>query len=369
MQTPRERVRAALSRTESKHPPFTWGFGPNAGAATSLQKAFAQNGIDFGLLRQATEDVAWLHPRYIGPPLPEGQAEYMAIWGIETRVADYGAGTYSDEIAKNPLLGVEEVEDLDNYPWPKASDFDYDYLNVMSRELDPEGVKAVRLQGGNPFEIYSWMFGLEEAMMHLVAEPELIKAGMSHICNFFKDSMERQVAALDRDVDLVLIADDLGMQQSLLLSLDHYREHIKPFHRDLCEHIRKLLPGAVIEYHSDGSVFDVLPDLRDAGVQMLEAVQVECAKMDPPHLAENFGESLMFQGGISVQQVLPFKTPEEVKAFCRHLIDTLGKGGGYLAAPSHAIQAGTPPENIVAMLEEVLGPERWEAALEAARIE
>ena len=91
--------------------------------------------------------------------------------------------------------------------------------------------------------------------------------------------------------------------------------------------------------------------------------------MDPPHLAENFGESLMFQGGISVQQVLPFKTPEEVKAFCRHLIDTLGKGGGYLAAPSHAIQAGTPPENIVAMLEEVLGPERWEAALEAARIE
>lgn len=360
-------MQAALRRVEQTHPPFTWGFGPNQGAAQVLRKEFAVQGIDFDRLRLATEDVAWIHPRYVGPPLPENQAEYMAIWGIETRVADYGAGTYSDEIAKNPLAGVEEIEELDDYPWPKATDFDFDHLNRSRAELDPEGVKAVRLQGGNPFEIFSWMFGMEEAMMHLVAVPELVEAGLAHICRFFKEHFEAQVRAFEGEVDLVLIADDLGMQQSLLLSLDTYRSVIQPFHRDLCAHIRKLLPNAVIEFHSDGSVFDILPDLMDAGVQMLEAVQVECAKMDPEHLAEHFGDRLMFQGAISVQQVLPFKTPEEVKTFCRRLIDTLGRGGGYLAAPSHAIQAGTPPENIIAMLEEVLGEDRWQEALKRSK--
>ncbi len=311
--------------------------------------------------------MAWIHPRYVGPALPEGQAEYMAIWGIETRTAETGTTTYTDEIARNPLAGIEEVEQFDEHPWPKAADFDFDSLNTARKDADPEGVKAVRLQCGNPFEIYCWMVGMEDAMMHLVAEPELVEAGMKRICGFFKDHLQKQVEAFDGEVDLVLIADDLGMQNGLLMSLDTYRDNVKPFHRDLCEHIRRILPEAVIEFHTDGSVFDVLPDLMDVGVQMLEAVQVECARMEPERLADNFGDRLMFQGGISVQQVLPFKTPEEVKAFCRRLIGTLGRNGGYLAAPSHAVQAGTPPGNIIAMLEEVLGAERWEAALEAAR--
>ena len=366
MKTPRDRVRDALQGVETIHPPFTWGFGPNAGAAAQLEEAFARKGIDWARLRRASEDVAWLHPRYVGPALPEGQAEYMAIWGIETRRADYGKGVYEDEIAKNPLAGLEEVEELADFPWPRAADFDFSHLNRVRGELDPEGRRAVRLQGGNPFEIFCWMVGMEDAMMHLVAEPELVEAGLDHICRFFKQHLEGQVKAFEGEVDLVLLADDLGMQQSLLLSLDTYRSVIKPYHRDLCEHVRKLLPNAVIEYHSDGSVFDVLPDLMDAGVQMLEAVQVECARMDPENLAGAYGDRLMFQGGISVQQVLPFKRPDEVKAACRQLIDTLGRGGGYLAAPSHAIQVGTPPENLIAMLEEVLGEERWQAALAEA---
>lgn len=368
MKLPRERVRASLSRVEQKHPPFTWGFGPNQGATKLLEKDFARQGIDFARLRWATEDVAWLHPRYAGKPLPEGQAEYMAIWGIETREADYGAGTYTDEIARNPLAGVEETAALEDYPWPRPEDFDYRHLNESRHQLDPEGERAVRLKGGNPFEIFTWMVGMEEAMMRLLSEPELVEAGLTHICRFFKEHLRRQVEAFAGEVDLVQIADDLGMQSGLLMSLNTYRSVIKPFHRDLCQHIQKLLPNAVIEYHSDGSVFDALPDLMDAGVQMLEAVQVECSKMEPERLAERFGDRLMFQGGISVQQVLPFKAPDEVRAFCRRLIGTLGRGGGYLAAPSHAIQAGTPAENVVAMLQEILGAERWEAALGEARV-
>jgi uroporphyrinogen decarboxylase len=76
--------------------------------------------------------------------------------------------------------------------------------------------------------------------------------------------------------------------------------------------------------------------------------------MDPAYLKDHFGERLCFEGGVSVQTTLPFGTPEEVRAETENLIRTLGKGGGYILGPSHAIQAGTPPENIWAMFETAL---------------
>lgn len=367
METAKERVRAALRREERTHPAFTWGFGPSEGAREVLMREFAARGLDWDVLRRETEDVAWLHPMYIGPPLGENQAQYMAIWGIETGAVDYGSGTYTDEIARSPLAGVEEPEAFDDYPWPVVGQFDYAAMQAVRQERDPEGRRAVRIQVGNPFEIYSWMTGMEEAFMNLVAEPELVEAGMAHINRFFIENLRRQVEALGPEIELAWIGDDLGAQQGPLISEKVYRSVIQPFHRELCAEIRRLLPDTVIQYHTDGSVFALVPDLLEAGVQMLEAVQVECAQMEPSALTEAYGDRLMFQGAISVQQVLPHGTPEEVHRACRELIATLGRGGGYLAAPSHAVQAGTPPENILAMLEEVLGAERYERAVEAAR--
>ena len=205
-------------------------------------------------------------------------------------------------------------------------------------------------------------------MVHLIDDTELVDAGMRRITDFFKARLSREVAAVSGVVDLVFMADDVGQQHGPLLSPALYRERIQPFHREICDHARSQLPDALIEYHTDGSAFRLIPDLMAAGVQILEAVQVECAEMDPENLINHFGGRLGFQGGISVQQVLPSATPEAVKVECRRLVDTLGRHGAYLAAPSHAIQAGTPPENILAMLEAVLGPERYDAALEGARV-
>ncbi len=362
--TPAQRVLAALRREECPEKPFTWGFGPNSGSRKTLVAHFAEQGIDWDELRRATEDVAGVWPQYIGNRVPEGTVEYMGIWGIRTRSVDYGAGQYDDEIAFNPLAGTEDAAVYEDYPWPRTEEFDYSTMPAELAERDPEGRRATRLGGGNPFEIYCWMTGMEEAMMNLVAEPELVEAAMIHINRFFKDHLGNQVAALppDRPVDIVQIGDDLGMQSGPLISTESYRNIIQPFHRDLCEHIRGLLPGAVIAHHSDGSVFQVLPDLIDAGVQMLEAVQIECADMDPSKLKTTFGDRLMFQGAISVQQLLPRATPDEVRSEVRRLIEILGQNGGYLPAPSHAIQVGTPPENILAMLEEVMGAERFHRA-------
>ena len=367
--TPAERVRQALRREQPTETPFTWGFGPNAGTRRKLLAHFEPQGIDWDILRRETEDVVSVYPDYIGDRVPEGTPDYMGIWGIRTKSVDYGEDRYDDEIAFNPLAETEDPQAYDDYEWPQVEEFDYQVIAAQLAQNDPEGHRALRLGGGNPFEIYCWMTGMEEAMMNLVAEPELVEVGLMHINRFFKAHLEKTIEALPagRRVDLVQIADDLGMQSGPLISGESYRSVIQPFHRDLCEHIRHLLPGAVISHHSDGSVFRLLPDLLDAGVQMLEAVQVECADMDPRKLADAFGDRLMFQGAISVQQLLPHATPGQVRTAVRDLISILGQNGGYLPAPSHAIQVGTPPENILAMLEEVLGEERFAAAIEAAR--
>ncbi len=121
-------------------------------------------------------------------------------------------------------------------------------------------------------------------------------------------------------------------------------------------------------YHSDGAVFDILPDLMEAGVEVLEAVQTDADGMAPERLKAAYGDRLAFHGGIAVQSLLPNADEATVFAECRNLIDVFGEGGGYIAAPTHAIQMGTPPENVLAMLRAVLGEADYEAAVTKARL-
>jgi uroporphyrinogen decarboxylase len=95
--------------------------------------------------------------------------------------------------------------------------------------------------------------------------------------------------------------------------------------------------------------------LIDMGIDVLQALQFSAKGMDPAALKANFGDRLCFEGGVSVQTTLPFGTPGQVRQEVELLIAVLGKGGGYILGPSHAIQAGTPPENIVALFDTAKG--------------
>jgi len=107
----------------------------------------------------------------------------------------------------------------------------------------------------------------------------------------------------------------------------------------------------------------------DAGIDVLEAVQTDTAGMIPQRLKTAFGDTLCFHGGISVQNLLPYADPLTIQQECRKLVDVFGKGGGYIAAPSHAIQVGTPPENVLAMLQAVLGETDFNQAMSAAQLD
>ncbi len=123
----------------------------------------------------------------------------------------------------------------------------------------------------------------------------------------------------------------------------------QPWHRRLNDAIHQR--GAKVIYHTDGSVMDAVGGLADMGIDVLQALQFSADNMDPVRLKAAHGRRLCFEGGVSVQTTLPFGSVEDVRQEVRQRIDVLGRGGGYILGPSHWIQAGTPPANILAMFE------------------
>jgi len=342
---PRDRVLATLDHQETNRAPFSFGFGPTGEARRALDAYLKPLGADFSTLDRAAADIRSVAPRYIGPPLPSE----TDIWGIRRKPVAYATGTY-DEIVHYPLGGVRAAGKISRYPWPRVDDFDFGVLPEAIRLRGENGRYAIRASGGNPFEIFCWMTGLEEALVMLIESPDVVTRGLEHITNFFCEYCMRQLDAAAGGIDLVFTADDLGGQQGPLMSRTMYREIIMPHHRHLHNIIHGF--GARTLYHSDGSVIDLVPDLIEAGVDILEAVQVDAAGMDPRALKALAGDRLSFHGGVSVQHLLPHGTPDDVRREVAELKRVFGAGGGYICAPTHAIQAGTPPENVIAMVEE-----------------
>jgi len=361
--SPRQRIRTALAHRQPDRVPFTWGFGPTPEMGRTLTTELAAQGLDWATLRDVTCDKVGVGPAYTGRMLsPAGGS--LGMWGIHVQQAAYAGGHY-EEFTNFPLAGCASLAELDRYPWPDPAAHDLAPLRARAEAALASG-RAVQVQGGNPFEIYTWMTGVEEALLNLATQPELVSHALGHIGGFMRERLVHLLGEIGDLVDIVMFADDLGGQKGLLLSRATYRAFIQPTHAMLTRTVRDLAPNAVSMYHSDGAVFDILPELLDAGVQVLEAVQTDAQGMEPARLKAAFGDRLAFHGAISVQHLLPHGDAAEVYEECRRIVAILGANGGYIAAPSHAIQVGTPVANVLAMLRAVLGPDDFAEALAAA---
>lgn len=343
----RDRVCLALSHGSPDRVPFSWSFGPQPAALAQLNQYLAHWGLDYPRLFKATSDIRSFRAEYCGPVLPAN----THYWGWTVKSVSYGAGSY-EEFDYKPLGMAQSIEDIERHPWPNPDHFDYAQLSAAIQREDPRHQYARILWIGNPLEILSWMMGLEQLMESLVFCPQVVHAALDRITSFFEAMMRRSFAAAPGQFDAAYGADDLGTQQGPMISRRTYRDCIMPYHRRLYDLAHRNVRFTI--HHSDGSVYDLLDDLIEAGVDCLEAVQVECRDMEPEKLKRRFGERLAFQGAVSVQQVLPRMSAEQVRAEVRRLKQVLGARGGYICAPSHAIQAGTPPENVVAMIEEAV---------------
>lgn len=348
--TSRERVRLALAHQETDRTPIGMVCsGINPGARGALEAHLkAHRGITVEQYLFHLIDIKDVGPAYRGPALPE----WTDIWGVHRKPVSYGAGAY-DEIDFHPLANATTLDEVAKHPWPDTAWFDYGAIPRQIAALDAQGEHCLMAANGNIFETSWYMRGFENIFVDLATEPEIAHAMFERVTKFFIDHFTKILQLAEGRIDLVFTADDIGGQNGLLMSLGMWEEHIKPYHVRLNRVIHEY--GAKVIYHTDGAVMDAVGGLIDMGIDVLQALQFDARGMDPVALKADYGDRLCFEGGISVQKTLPFGTPDEVRGEVRDRLRVLGKNGGYILGPSHVIQDGTPPENIVAMFDAAAG--------------
>lgn len=280
----------------------------------------------------------------------EGKYEaYTDEWGIGWRKPKDG-GFYYD-MYHHPLAEADSLEDLKAYPFPDPED-EGRFVSLREQaESAANKEKAIVLAGpcAGIAEVTSWLRGYEQYYLDLGRRPEFVAYMLDRLVAFKCAYWERALREVGDLVDIVVEADDLAGQQSLLMSPDTYRELIKPRHQRLFTFI-KGQAAVKIFFHSCGAVRPLIGDLIDAGIDILNPVQVSAKGMNPYELKQEFGKELVFWGGgVDTQRVLCDGSPKDVREDVRRNIEALAPGGGFVFAAVHDIQADVPPENVVAM--------------------
>jgi uroporphyrinogen decarboxylase len=227
-----------------------------------------------------------------------------------------------------------------------------------------EGARALRastdraiigLFGGNMFELPQMLYRMDHYLLATGMYPDKALELSEALAQIHLRNLEKWMSAVGPYIDVVLFGDDLGGQQGPLISPDAYRQLYKPYHRMLWTRAKELA-GVKVQLHCCGGIYELLPDLIEAGLDAVNPVQVSCRGMDPVRLKKEFGGKITFWGGgCDTQRILPSAGPEEVRNNVRELTHIFSPGGGFVFQQVHNILANVPPENIVAMLETVNG--------------
>jgi uroporphyrinogen decarboxylase len=283
----------------------------------------------------------------------ERAAWFTDEWGITWR-RPLPHGLYFD-IARPPLSETT-LEALQNHPWPDPCDpARREGLKNAAQALHEAGEYAVILSGisgGGAMELAAWLAGFENFFAMLLLEPDLADALLDRALEIKLRFWQETLPEVGPFVDIISESEDLGVQDRLMISPRTFRRHIKPRLQQLFAGIKAVAPQVKIFLHSDGAIAEILPDLIEAGVDILNPVQVSAKGMgDTAFLKREYGQHLTFWGALDTQQVLAYGTPEEVKTEVGRRIADLAPGGGFVLASVHNIQANVPPENILAMIE------------------
>jgi uroporphyrinogen decarboxylase len=379
---PRDRVLAALAHREADRVPCDLGATVDTGIHHVAYRKLLEHMGKRHLIKPADETrfidlgggLAQVDPEVAealkvdargllpgGPSTPK-QANIQRAGDDEVLVDLLGAkwfrppgGYYFDQKEGSyPLQAATTVADLEAYPWPEVASaqrlkglrdsvkaLGQDYAIIMGDPVGGVFASGFRLRGY--MEFYLDLGGdhaFAGALMDKLTEVKLR----------YWDAILSEVGDL---IDIALFEDDLGQQDRTMVSPKMYRELILPRHRQLFSFVKQKMSGSVrVMLHSDGSLYDIIPDLIEAGVDILNPIQVSAAKMDTKSLKREFGKDLVFWGaGADSQGVLGSGSADQVEEEVKRRIDDLAPGGGFVFSTIHNIQPEVPPANIVAMYE------------------
>jgi uroporphyrinogen decarboxylase len=185
--------------------------------------------------------------------------------------------------------------------------------------------------------------------MDLMLHPEMVHYCLDKLLHLGIEDITRIYEQIPGQVLVTYVAEDMGAQDDLLISPQHIKEFLIPRMKKVMDLVHQA--GAFVFHHNDGAVSRILPDLIEAGIDLLNPIQWRCQGMDRKILKSKFGNKIVFHGAMDNQETLVFGSVKDVENEVLENLDILGGDGGYILAPCHNIQAASPPANIVAMYE------------------
>jgi uroporphyrinogen decarboxylase len=369
--TPRERVLKALNHETPDRVPIDFGSTNNTGITAPAYERLKEHlglqretrifdrsqqlvYVDEEVLQRFSVDTRGLILK--GPEkapdeeLPDNS--FRDEWGIIRRQPK--DSPYFD-LVYSPFGEEMTSKMLDTYPWPDPKDPGrYQGLREEAAHWRSLGYAVVLQFRGGFIGQSQLLRGFENWFMDLLLQPELLGELLDRTLDFSLQVASETIAQVGDCVDVLGYADDIGMQTGPMFSPAVYRQVIKPRQAKLIDHLKTLSGGKKVLYHSCGSIFDLMEDLIEIGVDAYNPVQTTAHKMDLVELKERFGDRITFWGGVDTHRILNKGSVEEVRRETRRVIEILSPGGGFILNSVHNIQPDVPPENICAMFDEAL---------------
>ncbi len=353
-----ERFRAVCERRASDRLPVDYLAHPEADRklravleVNSERELLDRLGCDFFYLpgREISQNEGALPFYKHSARLAISPAERTCPLGIRWRRGAFSSKFAVDEAIAGPFAESATVADILAFPWPTAADFDFSLLQAEA-DANCGRVRIGGLWTGILGDSYR-MFGFQNFLYAMAAEPELVHTLVDRMTQMYLELNDAYFAALKGRMEVWFFGNDFGSQESLLFSCDMWAEFF-------LENLKRLTAlahahGLKVMMHSCGAIAELIPLLIEAGVDILDPIQVTAKGMVPAELKARFGNRIVFHGGIDTQQVLPFGTREQVAAHVRETVAALGHDGGYLFAPSQILGPDIPVENIVTMYDTI----------------
>ena len=345
MMNSRERVLGAFNRTGYDRIPVKHEGTPEINQM--IMDHFGLTNME-QLLRVVGDDFRYVEPVYVGPELkkfPDGSME--GYWGERYKYAKFEGGKYL-EACYLPYAGINTLEELDRSHFPTADWFDYSTINEQCKKCRDEGFAVCFGTAGDMDFINSIARarGTEQVLIDLITDDPVYLEIMDARFRFYYEMHERVLQEAHGLIDFTHIGEDLGTQNSQVIDFDTFDKHFAPKFKKYFEMVHRY--GARTMMHMCGCVRAFLPRMIELGLDIYDVVQPTIPEMDIAVLKSDFKNSIHYCGSVCVQSTLAFGTVGEViKEVERRKI--LFPDGGLFLGPSHAIQVGTPIENIIAL--------------------
>ncbi len=339
-----ERFYATIERKPVDRPACWLGM-PTPSAVNPLCEYFGVKTLD-ELKASCGDDFYAIEVPYRSPTC---SALYAAFdWYMNGSDVDSEHRTLTAEGFFSDFSSVEEAE-ASGFPWPDPEL----YIDPAEckRLVDeaPGGKVILGMVWAAHFQDFCAAFGMENAMMNMLAEPELVHYVNGRIMEFYMKALKIFLEATKGKLHAILIGDDMGSQLDLMLSPEMVEEFVIPGAKQLIDLAHSY--GVKVIYHSCGAIARAIPMLIGAGADAIHPIQALAKGMEPEALKNEFGDKVSFCGGVDTQELLPNGTQEQVMDAVKQLRTLFPTG--LIISPSHeAIQSDVPPENIKAMFSE-----------------